>query len=42
MSRVLREQTNERDYQEEGVQDSGMIGTGVRGRDMGVEEGAGK
>ena len=28
--------------QGEGVQNSGKTGTGVRGRDMGIEEGTGK
>ena len=32
-------QENEREYQGEGVQNSGKTSTGVRGRDMGVEEG---
>ena len=32
---------NEREDQGDGVQDSGKTGTGVRGRDMGSEEGAG-
>ena len=35
-------QENEREYQGEGVQDSGKTDTGVRGRDIGVEEGTGK
>ena len=35
-------QENEREDQGEGVQDIGKIGTGVRGRDMGIEEGTGK
>ena len=34
-------QENEPD-QGEGVEDSGKTGTGVRGRDMGIEEGTGK
>ena len=34
-------QENEREDQEEGVQNSGNTSTGVRGRDMGVEEGTG-
>ena len=36
------QQDNEREDQEEGVQNRGKTGTGVRGRDMGIEEGAGK
>ena len=35
-------QENEREDQGEGVQNSGKTSTGVRGRDMGVEEGTGK
>ena len=35
-------QENEREYQGEGVQNSGKTSTDVRGRDMGVEEGTGK
>ena len=35
-------QENKREDQGEGVQDSGKTGTGVRGRDIGVEEGTGK
>ena len=33
---------NEHEDQGEGVQNSGKTSTGVRGRDMGVEEGIGK
>ena len=33
---------SEREDQGEGIQNSGKTGTGVRGRDMGVEEGTGK
>ena len=36
------QQKNEREDQVEGVQNSGKTGTGVRGRDMGIEEGTGK
>ena len=35
-------QENEREDQGEGVQNSGKTSTGVRSRDMGIEEGAGK
>ena len=35
-------QENEREDQGEGVQNSGKTSTGVRGRDMSVEEGTGK
>ena len=35
-------QKNEHEDEREGVQDSGKTGTGVRGRDMGIEEGTGK
>ena len=35
-------QENEREDQREGVQYSGKTSTGVRSRDMGIEEGAGK
>ena len=35
-------QENEREYQGEGVQNSGKTSTDVRGRDMGVEEDTGK
>ena len=35
-------QKNEREDQGEGVQNSGKTNTGVRGRDMGVEEGTGR
>ena len=35
-------QKNEREYQGEGVQDSGKTGTGVRGIDVGIEEGTEK
>ena len=35
-------QENEREDQGEGVQNSGKTSTGVRGRDVGIEEGAGK
>ena len=35
-------QENEREYQGEGVQNSGKTSTDVRGRDMGIEEGTGK
>ncbi len=35
-------QGNEGEDQWEGVQDSGMTGTNVRGRAMGTEEGTGK
>ena len=36
------QQDNEREYQGEGVQNSGKTSTDVRGRDMGVEEGTRK
>ena len=35
-------QENEREDQGEGVQNSGKTSTGVRGRDVGIGEGAGK
>ena len=35
-------QENEREDQGEGVQNSGKTGTGIRGRDTGVEVGTGK
>ena len=35
-------QKNEHEDQGEGVQNSGKNGTGVWGRDMGIEEGTGK
>ena len=38
----LVRQENEREDQGEGVQNSGKTSTGVRSRDMGIEEGAGK
>ena len=38
---IVRQET-ERLFQWEGVQDIGKTGTGVRGRDMGIEEGTGK